>query len=599
MGGIVTAATISAGVFSVPYVFAGRAYPLTQIDGTSLSGVSHQDIPQIVDLYNDNFVANKIKISIRDESVERTASELGVSIDRGKAISAVSTQTITSWLKGFHSIQPQIVINAEKLGQQVEKDFSAVLTPPQNATLLLKNDSEFIIQASKSGEAVDLVSFERDIIDRVRTRNWSDVIALNIVTSEATVQPDEVEDARIFAQELIRNGATLSFEEQTWHIKPFTVKRLIRFHAMEDSQNEENYILGVNFDPLELKEYLNSTIAPEINRPAQNARFEISEDDKVGTRVEQFAIPERGLELNIEKSAQQIKNMLSKKITVIPLDVEITEADISKLADIESIGISDLISRGVSDFAGSPRNRIHNIKVGTARYHGLLINPGQEFSFNEFLGPVTKAAGYKPELVIKHDRTVPEYGGGLCQVSTTTFRAAALAGLKITDRRNHAYAVSYYGTPGFDATIYPPYTDFKFLNDTPSYILIQTKIEGTKLIFEFWGTDDGREVTVEGPSPYNRQADGAVSATLNQSVVKDGEIVLEDTFYSKYRSPKAYPKVNSAQDTFSLDAPSAPAATPKITPKPTNDATPTPTKEKPPTNATPNPSPAASSEEKT
>jgi vancomycin resistance protein YoaR len=77
-----------------------------------------------------------------------------------------------------------------------------------------------------------------------------------------------------------------------------------------------------------------------------------------------------------------------------------------------------------------------------------------------------------PELVIKKEGTVPEFGGGLCQVSSTAFRAAMNGGLPITQRRNHAYAVQYYAPQGTDATIYPGVVDLKFINDTPGDILI-------------------------------------------------------------------------------------------------------------------------------
>ena len=216
---------------------------------------------------------------------------------------------------------------------------------------------------------------------------------------------------------------------------------------------------------------------------------------------------------------------------------------------------------GESDCVGSPKNRKINIAVGAKRYNGLLISPGSEFSFNQYLGPINKAAGFLPELVIKNNVTTPEYGGGLCQVSTTAFRAALNAGLEITDRRNHAYAVSYYGTPGLDATIYPPSTDLKFKNNTPSYILIQTRIEGTKLFFEFWGTDDGREVAVDEPVVYGKQANGAVKAYVKQKVTMGDETLVDDTFYSRYKSPKLFPKVLAANG-------EAPVASPTIKPSP-------------------------------
>src|SRR6185369_10179137 len=117
----------------------------------------------------------------------------------------------------------------------------------------------------------------------------------------------------------------------------------------------------------------------------------------------------------------------------------------------------------VSNFKGSPKNRRHNITVGVEKMKGVIVPQGAEFSFNEHLGPVDGEHGFLPELVIKKNGTVPEFGGGLCQVSSTTFRAAMTAGLPITQRRNHAYAVQYYSPQGTDATIYPGSADLKFI----------------------------------------------------------------------------------------------------------------------------------------
>jgi len=163
------------------------------------------------------------------------------------------------------------------------------------------------------------------------------------------------------------------------------------------------------------------------------------------------------------------------------------------------LGISDVLGTGTSDFKGSPRNRIHNIKTGAEILNGLLIKPGEKFSLITALGEIDGEHGFKQELVIKQNRTIPEFGGGLCQIGTTVFRTAIDGGLPIVERRNHSYRVSYYEPAGTDATIYSPSPDLKFSNDTGAHILIQTKIQGTKLIFEFWGKDDGREIAYTKP----------------------------------------------------------------------------------------------------
>jgi vancomycin resistance protein YoaR len=167
----------------------------------------------------------------------------------------------------------------------------------------------------------------------------------------------------------------------------------------------------------------------------------------------------------------------------------------------------ELLGTGYSNFSGSPNNRRHNIATGSAALHGLVIPPDKEFSLGEALGPIEKETGYLPELVIKGDKTVPEYGGGLCQVGTTTFRAAMASGLPITERRNHSYSVSYYlenGLPGTDATIYPPHPDLRFLNDTGQYILIQVRSAGNDLYYDLWGKPDGRIAERTTPRIWDR-----------------------------------------------------------------------------------------------
>jgi len=182
----------------------------------------------------------------------------------------------------------------------------------------------------------------------------------------------------------------------------------------------------------------------------------------------------------------------------------------------QELGIVELIGSAVTPFTSSPLNRIANIKNGAKFLTGILVKPGEEFSTLTALGRVDNTTGYLPELVIKGDRTVPEFGGGLCQVSTTLFRAVLNAGLPVLDRQNHSYRVSYYEKdgegnrigPGLDATIYSHKPDFRFLNDTGNSILIQGFVEGDRLTFELYGTRDGRTATVDGPKTLSSSAPG-------------------------------------------------------------------------------------------
>ena len=244
------------------------------------------------------------------------------------------------------------------------------------------------------------------------------------------------------------------------------------------------------------------SIANEIQKKPQDARFTIKEG-----RVTQFEPSEQGITLSKEKTLEAILNLWEtaesgNEITVV---TEKTDPQITTSA-VNDFGIVELLGMGTSNFAGSPNNRIKNIENGVRLLQGKLIEPNQEFSLLGALGPFTAENGYLTELVIRGDQIIPEYGGGLCQIGSTTFRAAMNSGMKITQRQNHSLVVSYYndpsnGNPGTDATIYDPAPDFRFINDTEQTILFQTEMDVSTgdLRFSFWGTSDGRKGSYSAP----------------------------------------------------------------------------------------------------
>jgi len=294
------------------------------------------------------------------------------------------------------------------------------------------------------------------------------------------------------------------------------------------------------FNEEKIKLFLDD-LSAKSNKEATNATFTV-EDSKVSN----FSLSKDGYKMNISSSLKNILNLLanSKDSNKLKLSFDIIEPEV-KDNSADKLGIIELIGEGKSNFTGSTLSRIHNIKVATARFDGLLIKPGEEFSFVKNLGDVDGEHGYKQELVIKKGVTEPEFGGGICQVSTTAFRAAINSGLEITARRNHAYPVHYYSPQGMDAAVYIPNPDLKFKNNTPGHILIKTdlNVEKKELIFRFYGTNDGRKVEVEGPTVLSRQPDGAMKTVFHQKVLDaSGNIIIDTDFNSNYKSPNDYPK---------------------------------------------------------
>jgi len=246
-----------------------------------------------------------------------------------------------------------------------------------------------------------------------------------------------------------------------------------------------------------IKQYLESEIAPHLF--IEKKEVIISKNKENIIQFEGFG--KIGESLDYKKTISLIKYALehdTSQVLRIPIKYE---QDIVKTKNKEllKLGIKEIVAVGESNFARSSRSRIHNIKNGSNKISGSLILPNKTYSIGENLGRVDGSTGYRQELVIKGTKTIPEYGGGLCQVSSTLYRAALRAGLPITERRNHSYAVSYYTPWGTDATIYPPTVDLKFKNNTNKALLIQSFMEGTKLYFNLYGTRDGRTTELYGP----------------------------------------------------------------------------------------------------
>lgn len=302
-----------------------------------------------------------------------------------------------------------------------------------------------------------------------------------------------------------------------------------RYHGM---------VMGSTLDQKLVLAYL-KTLQTDTREEPNTPSMEV-----VGDRVVKFTPQGDGSELDIASSLEILEKNLNALTHGGTVNLPTT-----KLAGMNADGTLDtanqeyvFLAKGTTNFAGSPKNRIYNIKRALEQFQGVTIEPGEEFSFVKHLGSVDGEHGYLPELVIKQNQTVPEFGGGICQVSSTMFRAALYSGMKITARKNHAYAVKYYKPYGLDATIYIPKPDLSFVNNTPGKILIWYTIEGSNLTFSFYGVNDGRQVALDGPHILYTRPDGSMGTNVTQ-IVKDklGSTLFTQSFPSTYKSPSLFP----------------------------------------------------------
>lgn len=389
-------------------------------------------------------------------------------------------------------------INKEEVNDFLAINFGRFETPPIDAQLEFvkktkEENAKFIVIEEKYGQVLDYEKALQDLMRKINNFSSQSIELQAGVKSPDIYKKDCINiDAK--AKALYNQSPLfLNHENKEWAI---TKEDFVNWLKLKKEGNEE---ISVGLDYQEVKKYLEDNIASETNVEPIKARFEMLDN-----KVSEFQVSRDGKKLNAIKTAANIENELKKNNNKIELIVEAIKSDIT-VDKLDELGIKEIIGTGRSKYAGSPRNRKYNIQIGASAINGLLIEPDKEFSLVEALGEIDKESGYLPELVIKGNKTIPEYGGGLCQIGTTLFRTVYNSGLPVTMRRNHSYRVSYYEPAGTDATIYNPWPDFRFVNDTGKHILIQTHINENEdeIWFDFWGTNDGRVASASEPVIYN------------------------------------------------------------------------------------------------
>jgi vancomycin resistance protein YoaR len=323
-------------------------------------------------------------------------------------------------------------------------------------------------------------------------------------------------------------------DPQTKGRRDWSIGPVLYTDWLEVRHEKDDLIFALNQE--KVKAYL-ETIRPYIDIPVQNTQY-VMEDNK----IKEFRGSQSGITLNVDKTYNDLDSLFRER-NFSPVEVAKTvtvSVDVIKpnvvTSDVNNLGEMEVLGVGYSTFKDSHTNRIKNITNAVKKLDGVLIKPGEEFSAIRYAGPFTSEEGFLPEMVIKGNEITPEVGGGMCQIGTTLFRMAMNSGMPISQRRNHSLVVGYYadpvnGNPGTDATLYEPSVDFKFINDTGGYLLIQTSIDYTKqqLVFTLWGKTDGRSGSYTHPTVSKWIPAGAPQEVVSPDL-KPGEQKCQNAF---------------------------------------------------------------------
>ncbi|MEI7819243.1 MAG: VanW family protein [bacterium] len=558
------------GLFTLGVIrlaYKGKLLPGASAYGVYLGGLTPTEATALIDRLSLQYQSmNIMSFKTGDEvPITMTAKELAIRHNSQPVALDLYSKGRTGWL--WTQLSDQIALmtsdqssndegltyNGAIFQTKINQAYLSQNTPSKNAFLTLDSSDGATTSEAQPGRRLDIPKTLSLMTDRVRLLE-----PVNIVLPTYKIEPvlnayqltTKIEAANSF----IKTPITLTYDKQSW---PIPSTEILAWMSYAPAQPPAQHNLLQNFyqiptsrvttnsyDNQSIQAYL-ATIQKEIYKAPIDAKLTIS-----GERATVFQQSQDGLALDLPATSSEIIKLLNKPtdLNTTGLIVIVKKADISD-DNLDRLGIKELLSEGVSYFPGSSANRLQNIRVGTAIYNGVLLKPGQIFSFGEILGPVGPEQGYAQGLIILADHEEKAYGGGLCQVSSTAFRAALLAGLPILERVNHAFAISFYtqpyGVPGVDATIFYPDVDFKFKNDTDNYILIQTELQGTTLKFRYYGTKK-KEGVIRGPSFVSGSSDpNQPSRTVfYRDVLENGIVTKTDTFYTNYKSALDFPPTN-------------------------------------------------------
>ncbi len=557
--------------------YGARVYPGVSTFGVDLSGLTHDEAVRLLDqrfVYDEQAV---FTFRDGDRFWQLTAGELGVSFDasqtaetallqgrNGDLLTDLATQA-DMWFNG-RSISPLILYDQTKAEALLRDIARQIDRPVQEATLVLLG-TDVLSAEGQEGRMLDVPATLALLRDRVLGLQAGGEIPLVINDTPPAIWSVEAAEAKLRAAlsgplSLYAPADNSGGEVGPWGATIESIAQMLNVQRVDDADGSAGFEVSLN--PEQFQSFLGG-IAPQLTTQPRPARFVFNDETR---QLEVIENSVNGRELDVAASLAAIEEVIFSTLVQpgearsVPLAFSYVVPPINDGATAASLGITELVAQATTYYLGSTSARQQNVAEAASRFHGIVIGPGEEFSFNEWLGDVSIDSGFEESFIIVGGRTIQGVGGGVCQVSTTVFQAAFYGGFPIVERYPHGYRVGYYEYGegvGMDATVYSPIVDFRFLNDTPYHLLIEsyTNPANATATFRFYSTGVGRTVNKVGPRVDNvvphgdvvyeenpalsvgqtRQVEWAVDGadvTVTRQVWRDGQLEQEDHFFSHY-----------------------------------------------------------------
>lgn len=609
---------VGAGVLALVLVLAtgdalmswGRVHPGVTVGGVAVGGKSLSQTRGEL----EREVGPRLKLpvtvahessrwTIKPASVEasldaQTAAEAAFAVGRSGGLARRIAERASAWF-GAAALPLAARADDAKLDAAIRQIQKAVDVPPHDATVTVEG-TKVTLEPAKSGMTVRADRLRRQLLAALVAQ--ARIVPLKVGYAPVSVTDEDAQRALADAKQMVSDDIRLTFENKSWVVPAAKVGSWIEFRPVRWTADATTSPAGpyaatiaasITASPsvvetataqrrMVLVAYVNarevsSTLEPlvtGVGKPAIDARFK-----PVGKRVE--IVPGQvGIGIDAGKLAVRLdQDLRGTGDRTFPMTLTQTQPKLTT-ERAQAMGVKELISTYSTDYDPGNAPRVNNIHTLAKALDGKLVPPGGTFSFNGAVGERTAERGYQEAPAIVNGRLVPQLGGGICQIGTTFFNAVFFSGLPVVERSNHSFYISHY-PKGRDCTVNWGGPDFRWRNETKSWILVDTSFDSGSVTIALYGTDPGYKVayttgpftgvthyaTIKENDPTLAFGKTVVSdsgvdgrkVVVVRTVTKNGAVVRKDTFTSLYKPKDEVVKVGTLK-------PSLPATSTPTTP---------------------------------
>ncbi len=400
------------------------------------------------------------------------------------------------------SISVDSTTDASALDSALASMATQINRAPVDATLALGQDGTIQSSDAQAGEALN-VAASREQLNAALNGN-SDSVTLVVDSVPPAVPNDDLQSARDQLDHLLGADAptlTVTFADQSFQLQHADIAKFVSLSSGSGADQPAS----VTIDDQAIQDWA-AALAKQVDQPVQDARFDYNGGD-----LQVIRPSAQGRTVDQAALVQAVHDALLSGTTSVQLPVSTVDPTVTS-DDAQSLGITELIDKGSTSFAGSVPEKVHNIQLAAQRLNGVVVPPGATFSFNDSVGPTTIDAGFQWGFGIESGddgpRTVPSVAGGICQVATTLFQPVFWAGYQLEERYWHLYWIPAYtsrGVVGLDVTVDSDSgLDFKWTNTTGNAILIQADADDSNVYFGLYGKKPPWKVQVDDAKITNR-----------------------------------------------------------------------------------------------